>query len=139
MTGILCTDFWLIRTQRLKIPDLYSKNGIYWYTFGLNWRAFVSFFIAIFPSMPGFVCAVNGAPIAVGWTRIYQLSYFVGMTIAGVLYYGLCHYFPPIGLGVEEKLEDGEVINGVVVESPASCSGIDRGKNEAVSEKVMQV
>lgn len=89
--------------------------------------------------MPGFVCAVNGAPIPVGWTRIYQISYFIGITIAGLLYYGLCYFFPPPGLGIMEKLEDAEPINGVEVGSPASSSVIDVGKKEDVSEKVMQV
>jgi hypothetical protein len=33
----------------------------------------------VWPSMPGFVCAINGHPIEEGWTRVYQLLYFVGL------------------------------------------------------------
>jgi NCS1 family nucleobase:cation symporter-1 len=132
-------DFWIVRQQKLKIPDLYTKDGIYWYQFGWNWRAFVSFFVAIFPSMPGFVCAVNGDPIAVGWTRLYQLSYFIGITIAGLLYWTLCKFFPPPGLGIQQQLDEVESINGVEIESPASSSVIDMGRKDEVSEKVMQV
>lgn len=90
--------------------------------------------------MPGFVCAVNGAPIAVAWTRIYQLSYFIGITIAGMLYYGLCYFFPPPGLGISEMLEEGTLIDGVEVESAATSSAVDvGGRKEGNSEKVSQV
>jgi len=51
MTGILITDYWLIRKHKLIIPDLYRQEGIYWYNFGLNWKAFLVFFVVVAPSM----------------------------------------------------------------------------------------
>ena len=30
----------------------------------------------------GFVAAVNKTPIAIGWTRIYQMSYIVNIALA---------------------------------------------------------
>lgn len=36
MTAILVSDFWLVRRRKLKIPDLYKRDGIFWYHFGLN-------------------------------------------------------------------------------------------------------
>jgi cytosine/uracil/thiamine/allantoin permease len=38
--AILVVDFWLLRKQRWNIPDLYIPEGIYWFQYGLNWRAF---------------------------------------------------------------------------------------------------
>jgi hypothetical protein len=54
----------------------------------------------------GFVCAVNGDPIAIGWTRIYQLSYFVGLAISCPGYWLLCRLFPPPALRVMEYMDD---------------------------------
>lgn len=54
MTGVLVTDFWIVRRQHWKIPDLFREDGIYWYTWGLNWRAFLCFFLACIPSMREF-------------------------------------------------------------------------------------
>lgn len=51
MTGVLVTDYWLIRKHKLIIPDLYRQDGIYWYNFGLNWKAFLVFFVVVAPSM----------------------------------------------------------------------------------------
>lgn len=141
MTAILCTDFWIVRRQKLKIPDLYQQDGIYWYTFGFNWRAITAFVIAIFPSLPGFAGAVSGKQlVAVGWTRVYQLSYFVGFAIAALLYFTLSHFFPPPGLGVMQLLDDSDAIDGIEVfdQSPASSSAVDVGKEAAgISEKVI--
>lgn len=51
MTGILVVDYWVIRRHKLIIPDLYSSKGIYWFHWGLNWRAFLVFFVCTAPSM----------------------------------------------------------------------------------------
>ncbi len=51
MTSILVSDFWAVRRRKLKIPDLYKEDGIFWYNFGLNWKAFLVFFVCIAPSM----------------------------------------------------------------------------------------
>jgi NCS1 family nucleobase:cation symporter-1 len=50
MTGILVCDYWLVRQRKLRIPDLYTSGGIFWYNYGLNWKAFAVFFACIAPS-----------------------------------------------------------------------------------------
>jgi cytosine/uracil/thiamine/allantoin permease len=43
---------WIVRRFNWKIPDLYKgkEDNIYWYTAGLNWRAFFAWVITIWPS-----------------------------------------------------------------------------------------
>jgi nucleobase:cation symporter-1, NCS1 family len=60
MTGIMIADFWIVRKQKLIMPDLYREGGIYWYTYRFNLRAFAAFFIGIIPSMPGWLPLVVG-------------------------------------------------------------------------------
>jgi nucleobase:cation symporter-1, NCS1 family len=46
MTGIIATDYWLTRKRKWVIPDIYKRDSIYWYTFGINWRAFLAFILS---------------------------------------------------------------------------------------------
>lgn len=50
--AILIVDFWLVRKQKWNIPQLYQEGGIYWFTAGLNWRAFVAYFLGMWPALP---------------------------------------------------------------------------------------
>lgn len=49
---VLMISSWIIRKRNWKIPDLYVGNssGIYWYTMGMNWRAFLAWTMGIWPS-----------------------------------------------------------------------------------------
>lgn len=41
--GIVVAHYFIIQKRRIKVSDLYRlKNGIYWYTFGVNWRSIVA-------------------------------------------------------------------------------------------------
>jgi phosphotransferase system glucose/maltose/N-acetylglucosamine-specific IIC component len=45
--------------------------------------------------MPGFISNVNNnVTVAVGWTRVYYISFLVGFSIAAVVYVGLHYIFP---------------------------------------------
>ncbi|KAH8890333.1 NCS1 family nucleobase:cation symporter-1 [Thozetella sp. PMI_491] len=132
MTGIMIADFWIIRKRKLIMADLYKEGGIYWYSHGWNWRAFAAFFIAIAPSMPGLVATVGGYTLSNGWFRIYYLAYFVGMAIGFVLYLIICHFFPPEGLGIQEDLDAGDVIEGE--QGMQETSGGEEGKGAWVSD-----
>lgn len=52
LAGINAVDFWVIRRLRWSVPDFYigNKNSIYWYTAGLNWRAFLAWTLVVWPS-----------------------------------------------------------------------------------------
>lgn len=52
LAGINAVDFWLVRKLKWKVPDLYKgkEDNIYWYTAGLNWRAFAAWTVTIWAS-----------------------------------------------------------------------------------------
>ena len=83
LAGINVVDFWIIRRLKWNVPHLYigDSKGIYWYTAGLNWRAFFCWIMSVWPSLPGFAAAVSGQSIAVGWTRAFQVTWFIGESI----------------------------------------------------------
>lgn len=105
--AILVVDFWLIRKTKWNIPDLYMPQGIYWFTGGLNWRAFLAYFLGMWPALPGFVNAVSGLEVASTWRRFYQISFFFGYIVCGSLYYIFNKISPPPGLGMQVDFDIG--------------------------------
>ncbi|RDW83488.1 hypothetical protein BP5796_04979 [Coleophoma crateriformis] len=112
MTAILVTDYWLIRRRKVKIPDLYRADGIFWYHYGLNWKAFLVFFCCIAPSFPGLINSVNGMHISIGLQHFFSCTYFFGYTSAVLLFWGISTIFPPPGNRIMEKMDD-DLIEGV--------------------------
>ena len=51
MTGILVVDYFCVRRGELHLADMYQggKEGAYWYTWGVNWRAVVAWAMGVWP------------------------------------------------------------------------------------------
>ncbi|KXT17659.1 hypothetical protein AC579_9041 [Pseudocercospora musae] len=101
-SGVLVTDFWIVRKRLLKMDDLYRGNSdsIYWYWRGFNPRAFIAFLLGIWPAMPGYIMGVsdlNRSPNS--WMKLSRLGFITGFCLASIIYYLLCLFFPPAGLG----------------------------------------
>lgn len=47
----MLADYHLVRRYKLKLGDLYTgdSSSIYWFSDGVNWRAFVAFFAGMWP------------------------------------------------------------------------------------------
>jgi nucleobase:cation symporter-1, NCS1 family len=59
LAGVMVSDYYLIKKQKLNIHELYRDRGIYWYDHGFNWRAFLAFAIGFGPCMPGFAKSIQ--------------------------------------------------------------------------------
>jgi NCS1 family nucleobase:cation symporter-1 len=97
--GILMTDYYLFRRQRVAIAELYRAHGGYTYTGGVNWRALLSFVVA----------AAVAAPVALlgTFTSIAAFAWPIGVVIGGALYFFLMIGQPVIG---EPPTADPEVV-----------------------------
>ena len=88
--GILIAEYWIIRRQRLSLPDLFRERGAYTYTRGVNPRAVAALLIAILPVLPGFLHAVvvpGGAVSNPGFfDRLYAYAWFVTFGISFLAY-----------------------------------------------------
>lgn len=51
VAGILIADFWFVRKTCYNIPELYMAHSRYWYCHGFNYRSFMAWFLAVWPSM----------------------------------------------------------------------------------------
>lgn len=130
--AILIVDFWLVRKRKWNIPDLYQPGGTYWFIHGINWRAFVAYFLGMWPALPGFVNATGGVDVSVTWRRFYQISFFFGYLVSGSIYYLLNHFFPPPGLGVQVDYDvDG---GAILVEGVSDKMAVEEYRRQSVEK-----
>jgi NCS1 family nucleobase:cation symporter-1 len=83
----------VLRKQQLSLPDLFTTNGIYSYSNGVNWRAIVALIFAVAPVVPGFLRAAStpGGQIAEPnlFDTLYTYAWFITFVLGFVIYYVL--------------------------------------------------
>lgn len=91
--GILIADYWVLRRQRLSIPDLFRERGAYSYRGGWNPRAMLALGLSILPVVPGFVRAVStpgGVVPDPGFLdHLYSYAWFVTFALSFASYLAL--------------------------------------------------
>lgn len=57
MTGILCSDYFMVRRQQLHVGDLYisGDKGVYWYWHGFNFRGVTAWCMGLWPLLREFM------------------------------------------------------------------------------------
>ncbi|KAF5374313.1 hypothetical protein D9758_004633 [Tetrapyrgos nigripes] len=100
-TGLMVTDYVVIRRRKLRLSHLYnpSRDSIYWYTSGINLRAVIAWINGVWPLMPGFIAAVQDETTSEGWMHTYDLAWLFGFFVSGATYVILCKIWPIKGLG----------------------------------------
>jgi NCS1 family nucleobase:cation symporter-1 len=94
IAGVLIADYWLVRSQRLALGDLYRTKGLYTYNAGWNWRAVFATLLGCALAWGGQILAWFG--IRVDWLlTLYPYAWFVGFGVAAVTHYVLMKSLPP--------------------------------------------
>lgn len=58
-------------------------------------RNLTQWVLGVWPSMPGFVAAVNSTiKVSIGWTHLYYISFLVGTAISALAFIALHRFFP---------------------------------------------
>ncbi|EXJ83331.1 hypothetical protein A1O1_06952 [Capronia coronata CBS 617.96] len=151
LTGIVIADYWVVRKTNWKVGDLYVGNntGIYWYTAGLNPRAFAAWVGIIWLSIPGFAAAINGTSYGISWDRMMQISFFIGLVGGFTFYCIFCKIWPVKGAREFEDIDwavhGSVVMNGSEVEGDEQKRSVNSGSagkmapQEVVSSDVSKV
>ena len=85
IAGIMICDYFVVRRMRLNIDALYDARGEY---AGFRMSTVVILIIAVLPNLPGFINAAFKTDIFPDiFNAIYSYAWFVGITIAFVLYW----------------------------------------------------
>jgi NCS1 family nucleobase:cation symporter-1 len=113
IAGVMCSDYYFVRNGYLEIKELYDarKTGPYFFTLGVNWRAYLAYICGILINVVGFAGAI-GTPVPAGAMYIYNLNFFCGFIIASSMYWALCRLFP-VPAVAEHWMEVGDAIEDV--------------------------
>jgi len=99
--GVFTADYYAVRRRKVKLSDLYhdSPKGIYWFTRGINFRAYAAWILGFAPSIGGMASVDPANSIPIGLTRTFYTGFLTGYTISFLVHWGLGVVFPPAGLG----------------------------------------
>ena len=99
--GPMLADYWIIRRGHYRVADLYTtnKSGWYWYTFGVNWRAFVGYLCGFALNAPGFINTINAnVKVPTSMQHVFNLSWVSGTGVSALFYVLCCYASPPPGM-----------------------------------------
>jgi len=96
--GVMLCDYFLIRNQKIVVEDLYSadKEGSYYYTKGINYKAMLAFAVGVLANLPGFLHAVGIVPssmLPACLALAYDCAWFVGVFFGGCTHFVLHRFF----------------------------------------------
>jgi len=105
LAGVMVSDYYLIKKQKLDIHEMYRDRGIYWYDYGFNWRAFAAFVVGFGPLMPGFAKSIqNNLDVGDAW-KLYTFAWLFGFFVSLLTYYVICTWIsPPTSAQVEHAV-----------------------------------
>ncbi|EWG41229.1 hypothetical protein FVEG_03375 [Fusarium verticillioides 7600] len=136
--GIQVCDYWLIRSRRIKLSDLYNPgpDSIYWFSCGFNPRSFIAWFLGFATQLPGFAAAVTPDKIKVGeaWHELFYLAFPLGFAISFTVHYAINRVFPPTGLGLVDDMD----YFGSFTEAEALKLGMGIGSEGSEKDAVIQ-
>jgi NCS1 family nucleobase:cation symporter-1 len=97
LAGVMCSDYYLVRKGKLNVKEMYNPFGIYRYSGGWNWRAFVAFFIPVSVLVPGLSYSIDPVHVKVnrGILHLYSFSWLFGILVAALIYYVICTCISP--------------------------------------------
>ncbi|KAG5971902.1 hypothetical protein E4U58_007117 [Claviceps cyperi] len=118
IAGVMSTDYYVVRKGYLNVKGLYDarKTGPYYYTFGINWRAYTAYVAGILINVVGFAGAI-GKDVPKGATYLYNLNFFCGYIVSSIVYWALCTMF-----SVPETRENWLEVAGDVDDLRLSCN-----------------
>ena len=130
IAGVILTDYYVIRKGYLQVTDLYSAqhNGPYWYTLGINWRAYAAYIAGILINVVGFAGAV-GNTVPIGATYVYNLNFFTGIIVSSLTYWLLCTFVShvpatsDVWCEVGDSVDDPSLVYGANVDYDKDADG----------------
>ncbi|KAJ8481865.1 hypothetical protein ONZ51_g5709 [Trametes cubensis] len=144
IAGVMITDYYVIHKGHYNVKGLYraSTDGWYWYTYGINFRAYAAYIAGILINVVGFAGA-TGRTVPLAATRIYEMSFFTGFGVSALVYWSLNLLFPVRGASECARFEEVDVsattvVGGRGVEDGARDSE-ELDKKSMVSEAVRSV
>ncbi|HEV2486902.1 MAG TPA: NCS1 family nucleobase:cation symporter-1 [Terracidiphilus sp.] len=90
VAGIMVSDYFLIRKTELDVNSLYHRDGVYYYTKGINPRAIAALVLGVTIALVGLFFE----PLHF----LYDYAWFVGFFTAGIVYVALMKLVAPVAI-----------------------------------------
>ncbi|KAJ7823964.1 permease for cytosine/purines, uracil, thiamine, allantoin-domain-containing protein [Mycena olivaceomarginata] len=135
IAGVMITEYYLIRKGHYRVADLYHtrRDGWYWYTYGINFRAYAAYIAGILINVVGFAGA-TGRAVPLAATRIYQMSFFTGFAVSALTYWLLTRALPVRGMA--STFEEVDVSSGEERDDASFSDENHGGGREGKGEKM---
>jgi NCS1 family nucleobase:cation symporter-1 len=128
LAGVMVCDYYIIKKRKLDVNELYKDHGIYHYSHGFNWRAFLAFFIGFGPLLPGFAKSIDKSLNVGGAWKVYTFAWLFGFFTSMLSYYVICKYISGLGVAIIDKaVYPAQLTDGV--------ADIESGDSEVFEEK----
>ncbi|WWC58880.1 uncharacterized protein I303_101425 [Kwoniella dejecticola CBS 10117] len=103
---LMAIDFFVVKKKKIDIYELYRPKGIYRFSGGWNWRAYIALVVAIAPNLPGMINAINSTVSIGNIQYIYMVSNIAGDVFAIIIYLALNKFFPAREAQIEVAVHD---------------------------------
>ncbi|KAJ7211246.1 permease for cytosine/purines, uracil, thiamine, allantoin-domain-containing protein [Mycena pura] len=135
IAGVMVTEYYVVRKGHYRVADLYHsrRDGWYWYTYGINLRAYAAYIAGILINVVGFAGA-TGHAVPLAATHIYQLSFFTGFGVSALTYWLLTCAFPVRGMASKFEEVDVSLSEGGKHGNASSSVSHDRREKGEVSD-----
>ncbi|EJD52443.1 NCS1 nucleoside transporter family [Auricularia subglabra TFB-10046 SS5] len=134
--GCMLAQYYVVSRRLVKVRDLYTvdREGLYYFTGGVNWRAYAAYLCGIAINIVGFVGAI-GRTVPLAAQRIYQLSFFTGLGVSFIVYVLLNRLWPTRQATAEEAEEIFEPWNEETKSTSDSASAVVGADMESESRR----
>ncbi|WWD20952.1 hypothetical protein CI109_105430 [Kwoniella shandongensis] len=96
IVGVLLVDYYIISKGRLDLAWLYTadRQGPYWYTYGVNWRAIAAYVVGAGVNFAGFLNNMGVKGFSTGVVRSFYFAFITTGLASGLTYYLLARFVP---------------------------------------------
>ncbi|QPG76945.1 hypothetical protein FOA43_004339 [Brettanomyces nanus] len=100
IAGTVFCDYFILKKGYIRLKELYvaDNSSSYYYSHGINWRAYASYVCGILPNIVGFVGATKTHKVPEAATKVYYFSFFTGYVSSSAVLLILTLIFPIKGL-----------------------------------------
>ncbi|VEU22762.1 DEKNAAC103818 [Brettanomyces naardenensis] len=100
IAGTVFCDYFILKKGYLRLKELYlaDDSSAYYYSRGVNWRAYAAYICGILPNIVGFVGATQTHKVPEGATKLYYFNFFAGYISSVASLLVLSMIFPVKGL-----------------------------------------
>lgn len=94
VVAAMVVDYWF-RRGNIIINDCFTANkrGVYYFSYGINWRSYITFIVGFIVPLPGFIGSF-GNSVSVTATRIYDMGWLISLVVGVLVQVILCLLFP---------------------------------------------